>query len=154
MNYLLSSRFKKFLIPFFGCMIVALMAFKDGKLSLQESDVNVTLKMESLKPQKSVIFVAVFDNSDTFLDKNRFKSFKIESSGETSVSKVISLPQGTYAMAVFQDLNENEKLDKNFIGIPTEPYSFSNGAAGRFGPPSWEEARVIINKETVLKFKF
>ncbi len=32
---------------------------------------------------------------------------------------------GEYAVAVIQDLNENEKLDKNFLGIPKEPYGFS-----------------------------
>jgi uncharacterized protein (DUF2141 family) len=28
-------------------------------------------------------------------------------------------------LLIFQDLNGNKKLDKNFIGIPTEPFAFS-----------------------------
>lgn len=154
MNFLLKSRFRKFFTVLLGFMIIALMAFKNGKLYPPESDVEITLKMENLKPQKSVVFVAIFQNSDTFLGEKRFKSVKIDNPGETSVSKKILLPQGTYGIAVFQDLNENEKLDKNFIGIPNEPYCFSNGAAGHFGPPSWDEARVKIENDAVLKFNF
>jgi len=33
---------------------------------------------------------------------------------------------GNYAMRLYVDLNQNNKLDTNFIGIPTEPIGFSN----------------------------
>ena len=36
------------------------------------------------------------------------------------------LPPGTYAVQVMHDENENNKLDTNFLGIPTEGYGFSN----------------------------
>ena len=154
MNLLFKVRFRNVFTVLLGLMVVALMAFKNGNSSFSESDVEVTLKMENLKPQKSVVFVAVFQNSDTFLGKDRFKSMKIDNPGETSISKKIRLPQGTYGIAVFQDLNENGTLDKNFIGIPNEPYCFSNGAVGRFGPPSWDAAKIKIENNTVLKFNF
>ena len=33
---------------------------------------------------------------------------------------------GTYALSVFQDENNNGKLDTNFLGIPKEDWGFSN----------------------------
>lgn len=33
---------------------------------------------------------------------------------------------GTYALSVFQDENNNGKLDTNFLGIPKEGWGFSN----------------------------
>jgi len=35
------------------------------------------------------------------------------------------LPEGTYAISVFEDRNENQKLDfGGFFNIPREPYGF------------------------------
>ena len=36
------------------------------------------------------------------------------------------LAPGTYAVQVMHDENENNQLDTNFLGIPTEGYGFSN----------------------------
>ena len=56
---------------------------------------------------------------------------------------------GTYAVAVFQDLNGNGELDRGLLGRPKEPYGFSNGArAGLFGPPSFDEASIRVGDDT------
>jgi uncharacterized protein (DUF2141 family) len=36
------------------------------------------------------------------------------------------LPAGHYAVQVLHDANENNQLDTNFLGIPSEGYGFSN----------------------------
>jgi uncharacterized protein (DUF2141 family) len=40
--------------------------------------------------------------------------------------KFSDLPDGNYAVQVMHDENGNDKLDANFLGIPTEGYGFSN----------------------------
>jgi uncharacterized protein (DUF2141 family) len=58
-----------------------------------------------------------------------------------------SLGAGSYAIAVGQDLNGDGKVNVNFLGIPTEPVAFSNGAsASMFGPPSFKDAAVILSE--------
>ena len=49
------------------------------------------------------------------------------------------LPPGIYAVTVYEDLNNNHKLDHNFIGIPREPVGVSNNPPARFGPPHFGE---------------
>ena len=44
-------------------------------------------------------------------------------------------------MSAFQDENGNGKLDTNFIGMPKEGVGASNDAAGKFGPPKFDDAR-------------
>ena len=41
------------------------------------------------------------------------------------------------------------------IGIPTEPYAFSNNAPLRFGPPSFADAALSVGEasETVLTLR-
>ncbi len=53
------------------------------------------------------------------------------------------LPTGDYAIRVMHDINGNDKLDSNFVGIPNEPYGFSNNA-GSFGPPKWDKAKFTV----------
>lgn len=56
-----------------------------------------------------------------------------------------TLPKGVYALRVMHDLNDNGELDANFVGIPSEPWAFSNNATGNFGPPSWEDVRFEVD---------
>lgn len=53
------------------------------------------------------------------------------------------LAPGRYAVAAFQDINDNGELDKLPPGLPAEPYGFSN-EVGRFAPPSFERALVSL----------
>jgi uncharacterized protein (DUF2141 family) len=56
-----------------------------------------------------------------------------------------NLPPGRYAVILFQDENGTGRLAKNFWGVPTEPYGFSNNAQGMLGPPTFEEAALSLN---------
>ncbi len=53
------------------------------------------------------------------------------------------VPPGTYAVAVFQDMNGNGRLDRTPLGLPLEPYGFSNDA-GRLRRPSFPAASVQV----------
>ena len=55
-----------------------------------------------------------------------------------------------YAIGVYIDVNLKNKLDKNFVGIPKEPYAFSNNAEGFLGSPSFENASFVIAGDTSL----
>jgi uncharacterized protein (DUF2141 family) len=66
-----------------------------------------------------------------------------------------ALPAGTYAIKLFHDINDNQKLDSNWLGIPREPYGFSNNPRSRFGPPDFAAARFQVasgklSKQTVF----
>ena len=66
---------------------------------------------------------------------------------------VINLPEGTYAIALFVDANENLKIDKNFLGIPKEQYGFSNNAMGKLSGPSFEQAKFQVKGSAVQNIK-
>jgi uncharacterized protein (DUF2141 family) len=56
-----------------------------------------------------------------------------------------NMPYGRYSVKAFHDENGNSRLDKDFLGMPTERYGFSNNARGRFGPPPFESAAFTLN---------
>ena len=42
----------------------------------------------------------------------------------------VTLPPDIYGARVLHDLNGNGEMDSNFVGIPKEPWAFSNNATG------------------------
>ena len=60
------------------------------------------------------------------------------------IVQVKDVPPGTYAVQVFQDANDNMKVDRSLFGIPEEGMGFSNDARFRFGPPRFAEAAIAL----------
>ena len=67
---------------------------------------------------------------------------------------VNGLDPGIYGVAVFQDLNGNEKLDMNLFGAPTEPFGFSNNPVIGFKAPEFAEFKFEFDgKPKEIRFK-
>lgn len=64
----------------------------------------------------------------------------------------IYLPEGKYGIIAFHDTNGNEKLDTNFLGVPEEPYGFSNNARGLVSKPDFEETIIALDKPKQITF--
>jgi uncharacterized protein (DUF2141 family) len=64
------------------------------------------------------------------------------SGSETTLS--FKLPPGKYAVVVLHDENKNEKLDRNFLGIPDEGFGFSNNPRVFMTAPSFAQATVAV----------
>jgi uncharacterized protein (DUF2141 family) len=64
------------------------------------------------------------------------------------VLDITGLPPGDYAISAIHDENDNRKLDKSFIGMPTEGVAFSNNAKISFGPPKFDKVRFHVDGET------
>lgn len=63
--------------------------------------------------------------------------------GLRGVCEFQPLAPGSYAWGAYQDENENNRLDLNFMGYPREPYGLSNGVrAHLLQPPSFDAARI------------
>lgn len=70
------------------------------------------------------------------------RSIAIPPEGDAvSLIAVDQLP-ASFAIAAFQDVNENGELDTNMFGVPVERYGFGNDARGTIGPPPYDDAVV------------
>lgn len=104
----------------------------------------VTVK--NIKELKGTIRAALYNNEKDFLE-NFVHGKTVKVTGNEAKVVFENLKPGDYAVSVFHDENENEKLDSGFMGIPNEPYGFSNDAMGTFGPPSFEKAKVTLTSD-------
>ncbi len=106
----------------------------------------IEVVVKQITEPKGMIAVALFSNATDFLKK---PVASMEVKAEKGEVRLIfeNIPSGNYAVSVIHDANGNGELDKNFIGIPKEGFGFSNDAMGKFGPPSFSDARFSLGNE-------
>jgi len=111
----------------------------------QTSD--LTINVTNLKKNKGFLMVALYNHESKFL--KIFDTTKRKKVTQREAVLVFEeLPFGTYAVSIFQDINGNNSLDTNFLGIPNEPYGFSNNPSTIFGPPKFKKAAFKIDSST------
>jgi uncharacterized protein (DUF2141 family) len=105
--------------------------------ALAQETLEITIK--NIQTKEGTVRVALFNSETDFL-KKPVQTISIPADQEEVKAVFENLPVATYAVSVYHDFNDNEKLDSNFVGMPTEAYGFSNDARGTFGPPSFSKA--------------
>ncbi|MEX1196243.1 MAG: MipA/OmpV family protein [Pseudohongiellaceae bacterium] len=115
-------------------LTTALTPARAGEIILRLSD----------PPERGNVIALVFRDGDSFgsfRDAWRREVFSVD---ETEPPyRIQDLPEGDYAVLLFRDENNNGRLDRNFIGIPSEPFALSNDYQPS-GPPSFQRARVRV----------
>jgi uncharacterized protein (DUF2141 family) len=105
-----------------------------------EVDGSLKVTVKNVKEATGKVMVGLFATEDEFLKKPRIGKSVKASPGEVTVV-FENVPPGEYAISVIHDRNENDELDSNFLGMPTEGFGFSKDVMGMFGPPSFEKAK-------------
>lgn len=97
------------------------------------------------------IHVSVYRHGDDFQsEKFLVKSLTSESTNDKCEFQFESIPFGSYAVAIYQDVNGNGKLDKGMFGIPSEPFAFSNNFRPKFGGPSFDKCKFDFKENNQL----
>ena len=128
-------------------------------LPVNASELRITV--EGIRSPHGTILIGLYDSLETFTraielsdkdgflnDPDRFAAMALRANPAMKSAVVLTnLDPGPYAIILFHDENGNGKLDKNALGVPTEPYGFSNNVRGFLGPPSFEEAVMEVNAD-------
>ena len=117
-------------------------------ISLFSQQGKLTLKVESINLKKrGQLSIGIFDEKNFLKPGKQLRELEVDVVAEQMEITIEKLPEGTYAVAVFQDIDRNKDLKTNFIGLPQEPIGFSNDARIKFGPPSFSDAQFIIERD-------
>ena len=116
--------------------------------ALPASAATVEVRVANVAGDKGKINIAVCDRA-RYLKQCAYSASVPPQAGETVV-KLTDIPPGTWAVLAYQDENGNSVLDRNFLGIPKENYGFSRDAAGRFGPPGFDDAAIEVREGTTV----
>ncbi len=103
-------------------------------------------------PEAGILNIGVFETAEGFESKDRGGTggrpglvHSARHAVEAGTARLtFEVPKGRYAIKLFLDLNGNAEVDTNFLGIPKEPFGFSNNAKGKLGPPSFDAAAFTL----------
>ena len=104
--------------------------------------VPLTLIVHNLASTTAPVIVGVYGTKNKFPDpKDQLKEYKFKPKGKVLTAKITNLKFGTYALALYQDVDNNGKINKNFIGVPTEPYAFSRNYKPKVKAPDFDDCK-------------
>ena len=112
----------------------------------------LTLTISNIKQLEGRIEIGLFDVGGRFLEEGQaYKtvSFDVKANSETIVIK--NLPKGNYAVSLYHDKNSNGKCDRNFLGIPKEPYAFSNNFKPKFSAPTFKDCEFDLTSNQSME---
>ena len=131
--------------------VIALISVISFQLDAQEKYA-ITVTVVEADNNKGKMFIALYNSEIDFLETS-YKGTMSKIENKQCTVTFDDIPQGTYAVSIFHDENDNGKLDTNFFGIPTEDYGCSNDAKGFMGPPKWADAKFELKDDKTLTIK-
>ena len=147
-NSVLSDRRRVIYFLAYIILCSAGMSFTPSLLAQAGEQATLILNVTGLRSEKGQVKLAVFDSPEKWLGEQPTYSSTIDVDGQSVTWRIDNVPYGDYGVAVFHDENSNGKMDKNFLGIPREPYGFSKNVRATFGPPKWGEAKFTVKAST------
>ncbi len=120
---------------------------------LAEGPLSIVVNVDRVKCCDGVLRLAVYNDAAHWMsntDMVRGRLGFIQSESQTF--EVHGLPAGEYAVAVYQDLDSDNTLDRWLWLIPREPYGFSNNV-GQYGPVSFKQASFDLVEDKTITIK-
>ena len=124
-------------------MIAAVIGFALGTTTTRAA--TLVVKVEAVSPKGGNVRVALYDlQSYEGHEGSPIADRVVPAMAPETIVQFEELPAGTYAIKMFQDINRNGEFDMNWIGLPAEPFGFSNDARPLFDQPSFDRTKFTV----------
>jgi len=107
------------------------------------------IHVDGLRDSTGVVGAAIFKSADGW-PENMSKSFRhwptpIKAGSREVTAVMENLTPGEYGVVAIHDENMNQKMDRNFIGIPKEGFGFANNPHVVLSAPPFAVATVHVS---------
>ncbi len=130
-------------------LIVACLA---TALAAPASGAAIVVTVVDVKSDQGFVGCALFaaDAAALFpLDLSRAVTQRTAAQAGRMRCEFLDLAPGSYAVSAAHDINGNGKTDRNFVGLPTEPWAVSNNVRPTLRAPRFNEAVFTVAAEEV-----
>lgn len=120
--------------------------------------VHIWVNVEGVTSSQGLVAVTLYaDDPKRFLAK-RGSLYVGRAPAHAPATRVcLNLPHtGVFALGVYHDRNANRRFDRTGLGLPAEPFGFSNNPSTLFGLPSFSSVRLNVTRSgmsTTVKLK-
>ncbi len=134
-------------LPFLAIGIVLLCSFVTP-LKISPSNPVFSLTISNINSIKGKIRIGFYTMKDGFPEQGKASIIKVMNPEKTGTVTFTftDVPTGHYSIATFQDLNGDEKINKNFIGYPKEPFGFSNNFKPKLSAPKFNDCEIVFDE--------
>ncbi|MFN6088717.1 MAG: DUF2141 domain-containing protein [Cyclobacteriaceae bacterium] len=97
------------------------------------------LKISNVKNPTATIHVGFYKADNEFPTQGKHAFAKQFVPGKTGVVAISwdQIPQGEYALAIYQDVDGSNKMESNMFGYPKEPFAFTNNVKPKMSKPKF-----------------
>ncbi|MBV1911011.1 MAG: DUF2141 domain-containing protein [Kangiellaceae bacterium] len=115
---------------------------------------SINIQVKNVKINKGAISCSLYNQAKGFPKEEAAVAQQRVDANVDSVSCIFNhLIPGIYAVSVMHDLNDNHKMDKNFIGAPKEDWGVSNNVRPTLRAPTFEEASFELKEAINIEIK-
>lgn len=107
-----------------------------------------TVEIQNIRQLTGSVYIGVYKPCKDFPGSCTPTDNQIVSATQKNIRVTFLIEPGTYAVAVYQDINDNGKLDTRVLGIPKEPYGFSNNFKPLFSGPTFADCQVKVSADS------
>lgn len=127
-------------------LLLALMQLALPFSAKASANSNLNVEIDGFKNRKGQVCVSIFASSQGFPNnRDRVLQRQCTKITENAVKVTFSnLKAGNYAVAAIHDENNDLKLNRNDIGMPTEGFGFSRNPEVRTSAPKFNDAAFLI----------
>lgn len=128
-------------------LAAAVLAAAPQTLAAQNPDsdsATLTVTVTHVSPKGGVISLALFTAANYDDDDHPTLSRDVPADPAGTTIVLDDLKPGVYAIKMMQDINRNGKFDTSWLGLPLEPYGFSNNAKPFLSAPSFDRTRFTV----------
>jgi uncharacterized protein (DUF2141 family) len=112
---------------------------------------SLVLDITNFDGARGILYAQLFDSEAAYKAGGALRQAAEPVNGPTVRLEFNDLPSGRYAVRLFQDLNGDRKVNTNVLGMPIEPFGFTNNAPATLGPPSFGEAAVVVGDRPIVQ---
>jgi len=126
-----------------------------SKLSFAEDFGTIYIKVTGYDLTEGKLVVSLLNNKDSYItsDKAPYKYLYLRNFKKKDgyyECEFSNVPYGEYAIQMYYDKNDNDKLDITF-GYPKEKYGFSNNATAFFSKPDYKKTCFQLNSKSTTQ---
>lgn len=107
--------------------------------------VSLTVTYTGIETREGAIMVALFDSETAFNGGAPVRVAIIPATSAEVSTVITGLAPGRYAIKSFHDVDGDGRMSTNPMGIPVEPFAFSNNARAMMGPPTWSASAFDVS---------
>jgi uncharacterized protein (DUF2141 family) len=111
----------------------------------------IEVNISNFENNKGVCIVCLYDNAKAYAGKGEpVRCVTVGVANKSASAGFENVTEGTYAISVIHDANNNKKFDTNFLGIPTEGYGASQNKLPFAAAPKFEENKFTVTTNATI----